>query len=125
MGMTILVVVVGIVMNVFSGNFGATVNAVFQAENRKTPLGAVAVGNETDVTILVDESFTNNWQSNMNSQTSDILVYAQAGSVLANKTCQGGIIKIGSRSLRIETYAVARNQRTGDVAHIEERIHLR
>lgn len=116
---TALVVDVDIVMNVFSGNFGATVDAVFQEQNRKTPLGVVPVGSEHDVTILIDESFTNARQNPMISQTSDILVYAQAGSVLADKTCEGGTLKIGSRTLRIETYAVARNQRTGQVAHIE------
>lgn len=108
-----------IVMNVFSGNFGAIVDAVFQEQDRKTPLGAVDVGSEHNVKIIIDQSYTNNWQSNMISQTSDVLVYGQSDSVLAEKTCVGGTLKVGTQTFRIETFAVATNQRTGAIAHVE------
>ena len=112
------VAVVDIVMNVFSGNFGAKVKATYVEQNRKNALGVVA-GSEHDVTIIVTESFTNAWQSEMISQTSDILVYAYPDTVLANKTCVGGTIKFDDRTLRIESFASVKNQRTGVVEQIE------
>jgi hypothetical protein len=105
-------------MNVFSGNFGAKVDAVYVEENRKNPLGNVA-GAEHDVTIIVTEAFSNSMQSEMQSQNSDVLVYAQAGSVLSSKTCEGGTLKFNGRVMRIDSFAVAMNQRTGVVAHVE------
>lgn len=115
---TAVVVVADFVMNVFSGNFGAKISATYVEQNHKGALGVVA-GAEHDVTIIVTESFTNAWQSEMISQTSDILVYAYAGTVLASKTCVGGSIKFDGRQLRIESFASVKNQRTGVVAHIE------
>lgn len=105
-------------MNVFEGNFGAKVSAVYVEENRKGPLGNIA-GDEHDVTIIVTEAFTNAWQSEMVSQTSDVLVYGQADSVLAEPTCQGGKLKFEGREFRIDSFAQAKNQRTGQVAHVE------
>lgn len=105
-------------MNVFNGNFGAKINAIYVEQNRKTPLGTTA-GEEQDVTIIVDESYTSNWQSETVSQNWDILVYGEAGSVLENSTCVGGTLKIGDRNLRIETYALSTNQRTRKTAHVE------
>lgn len=105
-------------MNIFSGNIGAKVKATYVEQNHKGTLGVIA-GDEHDVTIIVTESFTNAWQSEMISQTSDILVYAYADSVLASKTCVGGTIKFDDRTLRIESFASVKNQRTGVVAHIE------
>lgn len=105
-------------MNVFEGNFGAIVEATYVEENRKNPLGVVA-GDAHNVNVIVDESYASNWQSDMVSQNWDIMIYGKANSVLNDSTCVGGILKIDERRLRIETYAVARNQRTGRVAHIE------
>lgn len=115
---TITDMVVKVAMNVFSGNFGAKVQATYVQENRKGVLGTIA-GAEQPVTIIITEAYTNAWQSTMVDQNSDILVYGEAGSVLASKTCVGGVLKIGERKLRIESFAVATNQRTGEVAHIE------
>lgn len=94
-------------MDVFSGNLGPIIDAVYVEQDRKSPLGVVP-GDEHDVRIIVDESYTNAWQSEMIEQTSDILVYAQLGSVLASKTCVGGTIQYDDRRLRIETFAVAK-----------------
>lgn len=105
-------------MNIFSGNLGAKVSAVYVEQNRKNALGVVA-GDEHDVTIIVTESFTNAWQSEMISQTSDILVYAYPETVLASKSCVGGTLKFDDRTLRIESFASVKNQRTNVVAHIE------
>lgn len=119
MDMICLAAVVETVMNVFSGNFGAKVKAIYVEENRKSPLGVVETGEEYPVTILIDESYTNAWGSEMITQTSDILVYGEADSILANKKCEGGKLKIGTRNLRIETWAESKNQRTGKVEHVE------
>jgi myo-inositol-hexaphosphate 3-phosphohydrolase len=112
------VVDVEIVMNVFSGNFGAKVKAVYTEQNRKNPLGNVA-GDSHDVTIIVTQAYSNAMQSEMQSQNSDVLVYAQTGSVLSNKKCEGGTLKFDGRTMRIDSFAVATNQRTGVVAHYE------
>lgn len=114
---TITVIVIAAV-NVFSGNLHAKIKATYVQENRKGKLGVIA-GDEHPVTIIVTEAYTSAWQSPMVSQNSDILVYAQAGSVLAKKTCVGGTLKFHERILRIENFAVATNQRTGKIAHIE------
>jgi len=105
-------------VNVFSGNMSAKVNATYVQQNRKGALGTIA-GTEHAVTIFIDEGYRNNWQSEMVSQTSDVLIYAMPTSVLSNKTCVGGLIKTPLRNFRIESFYVAMNQRTGEVAHIE------
>ena len=107
-----------IVMNVFSGNISAKLKAVYKEANRKNNLGVVA-GAEHNVIIIISEAYTNAWQSEIVSQTSNILVYAQPNTVLAKKTCTGGTLKVGDRTLRIESFAVARNQRTSEISHIE------
>ena len=117
--MVIVIIIMGVaVMNVFSGRFGAKIDAVYTVQNRKGGLGVVA-GSSTPVTIIVDESYTSAWQSNTISQNWDIMVYGQAGSVLEDPKCVGGTIEFNGRKLRIEAYALSRNQRSGQTAHIE------
>lgn len=107
-----------IIVNVFNGNFGAKVDAIYVEQNRKDPLGTVQ-GEEHDVTIIIDESYTSNWQSETVSQNWDILVYGQAGSVLENPNCVGGTLQFNGRTLRIEAYALSKNQRTDVTNHVE------
>ncbi len=117
--MVIVIIIMDVaVMNVFSGRFGAKIDAVYTVQNRKDALGVVA-RSSTPVTIIVDESYTSAWQSNTISQNWDILVYGEAGSVLEDPKCVGGTIEYDGRKLRIEAYALAPNQRKGGVAHIE------
>ena len=117
--MVIVIIIMDVaVMNVFSGRFGAKIDAVYTVQNRKDALGVVA-RSSTPVTIIVDESYTSAWQSNTISQNWDILVYGEAGSVLEDPKCVGGTIEFNGRKLRIEAHAIAPNQRSGQTAHIE------
>jgi hypothetical protein len=105
-------------MNIFDGRLNSKIFAQYVAVNRKTPLG-VEQGETSDVTIIVDESFTNSWQSETVTQASDVLVYGYPDSVLGHKSCVGGLLKFDGRTFRIETFALVKNQLTGQYAHVE------
>lgn len=114
----IIVVAVRVIVNVFSGNLQAQRPAVYTTVNRKGPLGTVE-GITHNVTIIIDESYVSNWQSETVSQNWDILVYGQPGSVLENPSCVGGTLTLDGRVLRIESYARSTNQRLNITNHVE------
>lgn len=106
-------------MDVFSGALkSGIVNATYFPVGRKTPLGTVQ-GDHVGVEIIIDEGSSTNFANREQTTASDVLVYARPESVLGDISCNGGRLDVGNRSYRIESFDVAKNQRTGVVMHIE------
>ena len=105
-------------MNVFSGNLRAIQDAVYTEQDRKGTLGVIP-GDEHDVQVKIVDGAKTNFQSEMQTQSYDVLIYAHPDTVLDDENCVGGVIHTPRKTYRVEAFYPVVNQRTGQVEHVE------
>lgn len=105
-------------MSVFTHrlNKGIANACLLRIDRKSNPLGNVATDEER-FRILIDEGGSDSLSSEVMQHSSDVLIYA--GSDFP-RDCVGAQIHVdGGRDFRVDSYNVAKNQRTGKVEHIE------